>query len=114
MAPENHQDWSRRLQELEKEINQASSPVNNTEPGQPLQRHNNTSQSIKSTFNQVRDWFNGIPKLGKLAVVAIGVVVGFSLLRTVLQLVSSLFTLAIVGVALYFVYKLFIASNYSQ
>lgn len=111
MNPQENRDWERRLQELEMEINQTSSPpsVNNTEPGQPLQRNSDNSQQIDNVLKRVRYWFNGLTPVGKVAIVAIAVVVGFSLLRTVLQLVASLISLAIVGVLVYLVYKFLIA-----
>lgn len=75
---------------------------------QPIQRQVNNSQLEISVIERVANWFNSLPRGGKVAVVIIATVVGFSILRSVLQLVASLISLAILGVILYLVYKFFI------
>ncbi len=109
MNPQENRDYDRRLQELENELNQ-DRPLQAGEnrPGQPLQRPVNHSLPEKSVVNQVTHWFNSLPKAGKVAVVAIATLVGFSILRSVLQLVGALISLAIVGGILYLVYKFFV------
>ncbi|NET91193.1 MAG: hypothetical protein F6K45_24390 [Kamptonema sp. SIO1D9] len=111
MNSQDNQDWQRKLQELEKEVNRdySSRQSYNPEPGKPLQHHSETSPDLSGFITELRNWFNSLPTAGKVAVVAVAAIVGFSLLRTVLQLVASLISLAILGVVLYLLYKFFIA-----
>ena len=105
MNPQENRDYQRKLQELEKELNK-DQPLKSleTKPGQLLQSIFNKSQ-LESVFNQLTNWFNSLPTVGKVAVVLIGASVGLSLLRSVLQLVGALISLVILGGILYLVYK---------
>jgi negative regulator of sigma E activity len=107
MNPQENRDYERRLQELEMEADSKTHPSIDDRIGQPLQRQVN-NQPEKSVLNQVANWFNSLPRGAKVAVVIIATLVGFSILRSVLQLVASLFSLAILGVILYLVYKFFV------
>jgi uncharacterized membrane protein len=108
MNPQENREYENRLQDLERELEKDQSLRSlETTPGQPVQRHVNDSQA-KSVLNQVATWFNRLPSTGKVAVVIIAAIVGFSLLRSVLQLVASLISLAILGGILYLVYKFFV------
>jgi len=111
-SPEN-QKIDQRLQELESQINQTP-PSLNAEPGQPLERQQQDDQEIYKTLNKITDWFNGLPSTAKVIVIVVAALVGFSLLRTVFQLVASLFSLAVLGVLLYLVYKFWIAPQPRQ
>ncbi|MGK7872072.1 MAG: hypothetical protein AB4426_01770 [Xenococcaceae cyanobacterium] len=115
MNTQENQDWERKFQELEAEINQSSSPspARETKSGQP-QPQTQKSQQIESFLTQIRDWFNSLPTPGRVAVVVVTMVVGFSLLNTVLRLVASLLSIAILGVVLYLLYKFFIAPRSSE
>lgn len=110
-SPEN-QKVDQRLQELESQINQT--PSLNAETGQPLQRQPQDEQEIYRTLNKITDWFKGLPSTAKVIVIVVAALVGFSLLRTVFQLVASLFSLAVLGVLLYLVYKFWIAPQPPQ
>ena len=115
MNPQENRDYDRRLQELENELNNNRLPQSvDNRPGQPLGRTVNPSQPEKSVVNQVANWFNRLPKAGKVAVVAIATLIGFSVLRSVLQLVGALISLAIVGGLLYLVYKFFVTPQSSK
>jgi hypothetical protein len=108
MNPQENRDYDQKLQELEKELD-AERPLQSveTQAGQPLQSNFNYSQ-MESVFNRVTNWFNSLPNAGKVAVVIVAAVVGFSLLRSVLQLVGALISLAILGGILYLIYKFFV------
>jgi hypothetical protein len=108
MNPQENRDYERRLQELEAELNK-DKPLSSVEIPfwQPLERYMNRSQ-IESIRNRVVNWFNILPKPGKVAVVAIAAIVGVSLFLSLLRLVASLISLAILGVILYLVYKFFV------
>jgi len=103
------QDLDRRLQELETQINQPSIPLIETQPAQPLQTSSQKAPDIESVFKQAQNWFNGLSPVAKGIVLVGGVMVGFVLLRTILQLVASLLSLAVLGVLLYLGYKFWLA-----
>ena len=69
---------------------------------------------IVTWLTPVRDWFNGLPTAGKVAVSIGTLVVSFSLLNTVLRLVFSLLTLGFAGAGIYVLYKFFIQSDASK
>ncbi len=108
MNPQENRDYERRLQELEAELNK-DKPLSSGEIPfrQPLERYINRSQ-IESIRNRVVNWFDILPKPAKVAVVAIAAIVGVSLFLSILRLVASLISLAILGVILYLVYKFFV------
>ena len=115
MNPQENRDYDRRLQELETELEKDKPLLSpETQPGQLEERPVNDSQPAQSVLNQFTTWFNSLPSAGKVAVVALAAILGFSLLRSVLQLVASLISLAILGVLLYLVYKFFVAPRSSQ
>src|ERR687886_1885739 len=108
MNPQENQDYARRLQVLEAELNKERPlPSGETPFWQPLDRYINRSQ-VESIRNRVVNWFNSLPTPGKVTVVAIAAIVGVSLFLSVLQLVASLISLAILGVILYLVNKFFV------
>ncbi len=111
MNPQNNRDYNRTFQELQAKLNQdqLSSWLGN-HLGQWLQRDANRAQ-VDSVLNPLVNWFNSLPTPGKVAVVTIAVLVGSSLLFSVLQLIASLISLAILGVILYLVYKFFVTSQ---
>lgn len=114
MNPQENRDYDRRLQELETELERDQPlPSVDTQPGQPLQHNVNNSQPA-SVWNQIANRFNSLPTAGKVAVVIIAAIVGFSVLRSVLQLVAALISLAILGVILYLVYKFFVKPQYPK
>jgi hypothetical protein len=115
MNPQENRDYERRLQELETELDKDRIPTVDNQLGQPLlTRRVNQSQPEKSVLSQVANWFNRLPSGGKVAVGIVAAVVGFAILRSVLQLVASLISLAILGVILYLVYKFFVTSKSSK
>ena len=118
MNPPENQNWQRRLQELEKEINQSTfrQTENSTENPHPTSKpkdweqvSGNTTQILQIRLNQIKTWFNNLPRGGQLAVGALGVIVGFSVVNTVLKLVASLVSIAVLAGLIYLFYKFFIA-----
>ncbi len=111
MNPQDNRDYDRTLQELKAKLNKNQlSSLFAKHLGQWIGRYINRSQ-VESVLNPVANWFNSLPTLGKVAVVTIAVLVGSSLLFTVIQLIASLISLAILGVILYLVYKFFVTSQ---
>ncbi|MFP4133071.1 MAG: hypothetical protein ACLFQP_06285 [Halothece sp.] len=114
-------DWEKRLQELEAEVNensqqqQTSSQKTDFSSPSPLNMGSQDfSQQLQGIKGQVQRWFQGLPIIGKVIVVAIGIGVSLSLLKTVFQLVTSVLTLAILGGLGYVGYKVFIADKNSS
>ena len=95
------EDQQRKLEELEAEINQSVSPPADS-PIEP------------SPQRTLQERWNSLPPLGKGAIAAVALFVGFSLLNTVLRLVTSLLSVAVLGVVLYLLYKFFIAPRSSE
>lgn len=114
MNPQNNRDDTRKVPELETEFNQER-PLSSlgTSFGQMLQRNINLTQ-LEPVISKVVNWYNSLPTPGKVAVLAIALLFGLSLLQTVFQLVTSLIGLAILGGILYLVYKFFMTSQSSQ
>ena len=91
-----------RLEELEEEINQTyPEPPTNPSPLSP---------EINGALAQLREWLNKLPPAGRVAVFAIAIILAFSVLNTVLRLVASLMSIAILGILLYLLYKFLIAN----
>ena len=95
------EDQQRKLEELEAEINQSVSPPTDS-PIEP------------SPQRTLQERWNSLPTFGKGAIAAVALFVGVSLLSTVLRLVTSLLSVAILGVVLYLLYKFFIAPRSSE
>jgi hypothetical protein len=92
MSSEGQQNWQKKLEDLEAQINNSSSVKQNILP-------------------QIRNWFAHLPTLGKVVVVVGGVMFALSLLNTVFWLVRLLLSLTVLGVIVYVGYKLFLAQK---
>jgi hypothetical protein len=106
MSPQDHQDWERRLQELEIEVEANPSPS----PDTPTP----VSQTLENTLRQLGEWFKGLPAVGRVAVAVVGAIALFSLLNSVLRLVASVLSIAILGVILYLLYKFVMTPRSSE
>lgn len=113
--PNTQNDWQKRLQELEAEVNESSektsTEANNDFPSSVRSNSPQLSSQAKKIATQVRQWFDQLPVFGKVIVGAVGVGISLSLLKTVFQLVTSVLTLAIIGALGYVGYQVFIASK---
>jgi hypothetical protein len=101
----NSQDRSnlqQRLQELEAQI-----PVEAT-PGERSGTSFPVNNDAAVALPKIATWFHNLPDVLKILAIAVAAVVGFALLRTVLQLVFSLITLVVVGGLVYFGYKFWV------
>jgi hypothetical protein len=67
--------------------------------------------SLKNTYQHLQLWFQALPAWGQIGLVIGGAVVALNVLKTVMQLISLSITLAILGVIIYFGYKILIAPN---
>jgi hypothetical protein len=93
-------NWQKKLEELEKEVNQTleTTPI----------RLENTQNTLEKAFYQLQAWYQALPTPAKLIVAVGGILVAFSLLNTVLKLVASLISLAILALICYGLYKFLI------
>jgi len=119
--PNAQTDWEKRLQELEAEVNEQSNQQQTTaeqsyvSESSPLNSNSTKfSNQFQKISRQVTRWFHDLPIVGKVIVVAIGLGIGFSLLKTVFQLITSLLTLAIIGGLGYVGYQVLIKSKYTN
>lgn len=110
MNSSDNQDWQRRLEELEVEVNQSTSSntQDKTETVHPHVEIDNT-QSVSNWLNSARDWFNSLAPIGQVAVGIVGIMVGFSLLSALVKAVSFLISIALLGGLGYVGYKYIIA-----
>ncbi|MGC1244703.1 MAG: hypothetical protein WA865_00670 [Spirulinaceae cyanobacterium] len=107
-------DLEQRFQELEREVNQTSSTSNNNSTEVESSVARNNEFSLEQTFERLQVWFQQLPPIAKVAVAVVAAMVGFSLLNTVLRVVTSLLSLIIMGVVLYLLYKFFLAPRSSE
>ena len=112
MNSSDNQNWQRKLEELEKEVNQ-NNPSNvqtQTETVYPEVEIDNMN-SLSGWLNSARDWYNGLAPIGQVAVGVIAIMLGFSVLNIFLKVVSSLISVAILGGLLYLGYKYIIVGS---
>lgn len=91
----------RQLEKLEIEINTPP----NAQPVASEHRKVQAQSATSSNLNKFISLFKALPSAGKIIVVGVGVIVGFAILRTLLNLVASLFSLAFLGLLVYGIYQ---------
>ncbi|MDY6784425.1 MAG: hypothetical protein SW833_18060 [Cyanobacteriota bacterium] len=101
----NQPDWQRQFPKIEVE----TPPSPDSDPS--VRPHSPSWQGLQ---RQIKQWFEGLPTAGRAIAVLAAVALGFSLLKTVLQLVSAVFGIAFFGLILYGAYKFLIAPNSSS
>ena len=113
MKSSDSQDWQRKLEELETEVNQNSSSTvqTETETIYPQVEIDNMKSSFSGWLNSARDWFNGLAPIGQIAVGVIAVMLGFSVLNIFLKVISSLISVAILAGLVYLGYKYIFAES---
>ncbi|BAQ66515.1 hypothetical protein [Geminocystis sp. NIES-3709] len=82
----------KKLEELEAEI--LNSVPNSIKP-----------KTLSGAITSVKNWFLTLPPTGKIFVGVFGLIIAFSLLRTVLSIVQLAFSLTILGVIFYIVFQ---------
>ena len=102
-------DLQSKLDDLEAELNQKT--VSDSQESNPKtvfpQIEINPSPQVKGWIDDGRGWFGTLPKAGKAAVIIGGVWLGFSILGAVLHVVSSVVSIAVVGLVVYIGYRVF-------
>lgn len=104
MNYQNNFNWQQAFGELKAKLDRS-----------PLLKLNLDSYPALQTFyNQFLDKFQRLPKPGQVAVFAVGAIVFLTVFNTVVQLISALITLAVVGVLIYIAYQLAISPQSSN
>jgi hypothetical protein len=117
MSSSNQQEWQQKIKNLKLGNNNPTSEKSApTEPIIPeilsgLDGELFEAQAWQEKIAATKNWFELMPSSGKIAV-AVGLAIGgLMLLKTVFQLVTSLMTLGVVAVVLWFGYRYFIGSK---
>lgn len=113
MNSQNQQDWQKRLQELEVEVQQTPNRQSQNQTSN-TPTHNETSIEWQAKWQQITTWFSNLPTIAKAIVAIVTLSVSFSLLKMVFQLVSALIGMAFIGAVLYGVYRFAIAPQSSK
>ncbi|MGD1807162.1 hypothetical protein ACP6PL_17235 [Dapis sp. BLCC M126] len=74
----------------------------------------NGGKSIQVFFAQFLEWFQALPKLGKIIGLIIIPIFIIKILEAVVSLVSLLITIGVFGVVIYLGYRFLIPLNYSE
>lgn len=110
MNSPNNQEWQRKLEALEAEINRNAGFQDSEKTVEPEILPERTK--YETWLSSAKDWFDRLPQTGKIAVTIGGIWLSFSLLNTFLHIVSSLVSIAFIGFLLYVGYKF--VSNSAQ
>ncbi len=100
---EGEQDLKRRLQELEVSLPNNTYPVKTQIP--------TSKEPVTGNLNKFTNLFKSLPNTGKLIAVGLGIIVGFAVLKSLLNLVAALFSLALLGLVVYFIYQFLVARS---
>ncbi|MCU0535372.1 MAG: hypothetical protein MUD14_15900 [Hydrococcus sp. Prado102] len=101
MSSQPNSDWERKLQDLETEIHQTT-PINNT----------NIPEEAHNAVYRIQLWFDSLPPVGRLAVALVAMTIAFSILSTIFKVITSLLSVAVVGIVLYLGYKFFMTPRH--
>lgn len=88
-------NWEQKLKDLEAEINAET----------PSVRPFNPNEDQESLLRRVATWYQGLGTPAKTGVAIAGVLIGLSVLNSILKLVTSLIVLGILGFILYGLYR---------
>jgi cytosine/uracil/thiamine/allantoin permease len=109
----NSPDWQRRLQELELDLDRQASDRSQNQTATPDSNDlpTDTQAQLSSLYHQAKTWFQNLPTVGKIGVGVGALVLGLSVLQTVVRLVTLAISLSILGVLGYVAYRLFFSDN---
>ena len=104
MNPQNNFNWQQAFGELKAKLERS-----------PLIKQNSDSyQAVGTFYNQLLDKFQTLPKPGQVAAFALASIIVLTVFNSVVQLISALMTLAVLGVLIYIAYKLAISPQSSN
>jgi hypothetical protein len=117
MSSSNQQEWQQKIKNLK--LGNKTPASEESTPAEPLipeilsglDGELFEAQAWQEKLAATKNWFELMPSSGKIAV-SVGLAIGgLVLLKTVFQLVTSLMTLGVVAVVLWFGYRYFIGSK---
>ncbi len=100
-------NWQRKIEQIETELHTEEVKTETVRPHREI----DITNQIEGWLNSAKIWFDRLPQSGKLAVGIAGVMMGFSVLNSLLHLISSLVSIAILGLILYLGYRYLITSK---
>lgn len=106
---ESDRELQRRLEKLEIELDAQPNTGISAAKTQTQQAEKVTS--VSSNLTKFINLFNGLPNAGKIIVGGVGIIFGFAILRTLLSLVASLFSLAFLGLLVYGMYQFLLSRS---
>ncbi len=111
MNSQEPKNWQQKLQDLEEQINQqmSTNSASRADSQDPLPNANIKWDNLNQKLEKAKTWFGNLNSPAKAVVAIASIVVGFAVLGTVLKVISSLVSIAILGVLLYLLYKFFFA-----
>jgi hypothetical protein len=108
-------DLQSKLDEMEADLNQQADSNFSDNPNSVLPKIEiKPTPQVQEWVERSKDLFNNLPQFGKVAVAVGGVWLGFSIVGAVLHVVSSIFSLAAIGLVLYVGYRLFTNNSESD
>jgi hypothetical protein len=104
MNPQNNFNWQQAVGELKAKLER--SPL--------IQQNPDSYQAVGTFYNQSLEKFQKLPKPGQVAVFAVGAIVVLTVFNSIVQLLSAVMTLGVLGVLIYIAYKLAISPDSSN
>lgn len=112
MNPQRDEDLQRRLDKLEAEIKSGTAEVE--QPKQPKQTVPFNWLNLNAQITKLRLWFDGLSGTSKLIFGGVAVLLGLAIAQTLLKLVASAISLAVLAVLVYVGYKFFVSGNFQN
>ena len=104
MNPQNNFNWQQAIGELKAKLERSTL----------IQQNSDSYQAVGIFYNQFLDKFQKLPKPGQVAVFAVAAIIVLTVFNSIVQLISALMTLAVLGVLIYIAYKLAISPDSSN
>ncbi|MBE9094795.1 hypothetical protein [Tychonema sp. LEGE 07203] len=104
MNPQNNFNLQQAIAQLKAKLERSSL----------IQQNSDRYQAVGTFYNQFLDKFQKLPKPGQVAVFAVGAIVVLTVFNSIVQLISALVTLGVLGVLIYIAYKLTISPDSSN
>jgi cell division protein FtsX len=114
MSSSNQQEWQRKIKDLKIKVDSAADEPIIPEILSSIDAELLEGTNLQEKLQNTQNWFEQIPASAKVAVVVGVAIIGLMLLKTVFQLVTSMITLAIVGAALWLVYRFVITPKQTE
>lgn len=111
MSSSNNNDWKSKLDAMEAEINRAATSSKYKTEKVITQLEVKPSPQVQNWLDSAKKWFNSLPSVGKIAVGVGAVWLSFSMLNAFVHIISTIISIAIMGLILYVGYKFLTSSS---